>query len=56
MAWVLFWKYGDGSACGVVRVYLNEKRAQEDFYLVKEDTSKIYELVQVPLFRGEIAF
>ena len=35
-AWVLWHMYGDGSSASVLRVYLNEFRAQEDYQLLTE--------------------
>jgi hypothetical protein len=48
--WVLWWRYHDGSNAGVLRVYRDESRAQEDFELLSEATDRKYELLSVPLY------
>lgn len=32
-AWVLWWRYHDGSRCEVLRAYNDPKRAADDFWL-----------------------
>jgi hypothetical protein len=38
-AWVLSWRYSDGSNGGVERVYLDEARARADHELVSSDAT-----------------
>jgi len=47
---VLWWKYYDGSGCGLVRAYKDKDRAEEDLALVEslEDT-RVYRLDSVEL-------
>ena len=33
---VLWWRYDDGSASGITRVYEDESRAEEDYELIQE--------------------
>ena len=46
---VIYWKYSDGSACGVVRVYKNEETAEKDLLMLREHCQgmKDFELVEV---------
>jgi CTP:phosphocholine cytidylyltransferase-like protein len=37
---VLWWKYCDGSAVNVVRVYIDDKRANDDYELAKLDETR----------------
>lgn len=54
-AWVLWWRYSDGSSFEVVRAYLDETRAKEDFDLVSQySEGKTYYLSVVPCF-GTVA-
>ncbi len=48
-AWVLWWKYLDGSGEEIIRVYAADGvRAHQDFELVKEDTVRAWKLDEVP--------
>jgi hypothetical protein len=51
-AFVLWWKYSDGSGMGVLRVYLDEERANSDFDLVQgaDKGTKEFFIDEVPLF------
>jgi hypothetical protein len=48
--WVLSWRYGDGSASGVLRAYADEDRAREDMDLL--DDCKEYELTCLPIYKS----
>ncbi len=53
-AWVLWWRYSDGSASGVGRAYLDEGRACEDFNLIDQgESAKDWSLTEVQLFIKE---
>lgn len=52
--WVLWWKYSDGSRQGVLRVYEDETRANEDFDLVDESTDRTYFLDPIPFFKTSL--
>jgi hypothetical protein len=50
-AWVLWWRYGDGSGSGIERVYDNETRANEDYALASKTQDVLeWHLDQVPFF------
>lgn len=51
--WVIFWKYSDGSGCGVVRGYENAEEAQDDMKLLQEQCEGVrqFTLCEAP-FRG----
>lgn len=50
--YVLWWKYSDGSSCGVCRVYFDKARAESDMKLLEDAlTSKDYKLDIVPVFK-----
>ena len=36
LAWVVWWKYSDGSGCGIVKVFDDEARANDLFAILKE--------------------
>ena len=48
--WVLWREWGDHSGIQIVRVYDNEKRANDDFALVEEDQIRNWHLDEVPFF------
>lgn len=48
-AFVLWWKHSDGSGQNIVRVYLNETRANEDYELVKASHDREWFLDKVTL-------
>jgi hypothetical protein len=49
--WILSWQSHDGSESGVIRVYANEVRAQQDMDLLEaEFTENKYELQQLPVY------
>jgi hypothetical protein len=51
--YVLFWKYSDGSACGVSRAYALKSIAENDLKLLEiAESSKFFELVEVDFFTG----
>ena len=53
-AWVLWWRYGDGSSAGVVRVYHDDARAAQDLDLiVNVDSGREYFLSEVPVYGEE---
>ncbi len=45
---VIYWKYSDGSGCGVVRVYENVETAEKDLAMLREHCQgmKDFELVE----------
>ena len=53
-AYVLWWRYSDGSGSGVERAYTDETRAQQDFELLtlKAESIKKWSLDTVDLFEG----
>ena len=44
--WVLARYYSDSPGCEIVRAYVDEKRAKEDFDLVATDTYQKYQLFE----------
>ena len=50
-AWVLWWRYCDGSGSGIERVYDNEIRANEDYALASKTQDVLeWHLDQAPFF------
>lgn len=50
-AWVLWWRYHDGSAAELVRVYLDQERARQDLALAEAARGdRVFELAEMPLF------
>lgn len=48
---VLWWRYSDGSASGVLRAYVDRQRAEEDMKLIEEAfSSKEYHLETLPIY------
>ena len=52
-AWVLWFKFLDGSGSHIQRAYTDEKRANEDFELLRSDPrgSEEWILSKVPIYR-----
>jgi hypothetical protein len=48
--WVIWWRYNDGSAAGVLRAYANEQRANEDLDLLNIGYDKDYKIEKVPVY------
>lgn len=50
--YVITWKYSDGSAFGVVRVYYTQESAELDEKMLREnsDGTRQFEVVAVPYF------
>ncbi len=50
-AYVLWYRYSDGSGAGVLKAYLDEQRASEDYNLLSSvDDSKKYDIAEVSLY------
>jgi hypothetical protein len=48
-AWVLSWNYGPFEGPSkIVRVYLDEQRARDDYALVEDEQDRRWELDEVP--------
>jgi hypothetical protein len=44
---VLWWKYPDGSSCGVSRIYQSAEAAQRDLVLLKEHSDVDWKVTEV---------
>jgi len=49
--YVIWWKYGDGSGCGVMRAYADRQRAEEDLELLVFDSNRQFEIAELPVYR-----
>lgn len=48
-AYVLWWRYSDGSGQGVSRVYFDKQKAEADLIILNEHSYVTYELTVAPV-------
>ena len=47
---VVFWKYSDGSGCGIVRAYTEKETAERDLNMLRLHSNTNFEIEEADLY------